>query len=44
MADRVRVKGLTKMVRPLDESQGPSQLHGHGPWLMCEVALYLYQA
>jgi hypothetical protein len=23
----------------MDESQGPSQLHGHGPWLVCEVAL-----
>ena len=21
----------------LDENQGPSQLHGHGPWLVCEV-------
>ena len=27
------------MVRPLDESQGPSPLQGHGSWLMCEVAL-----
>ena len=27
------------MVQPLDESQGPSPLHGHGSWLMCEVAL-----
>ena len=27
------------MIRTLDENQGPSQLHGHGPWLMCEVAL-----
>jgi hypothetical protein len=23
----------------LDESQGPSQLHIHCPWLMCEVIL-----
>ena len=27
------------MVCPLDESQGSSQLQGHGSWLMCEVAL-----
>ena len=27
------------MVQSLDENQGPSQVHGHGPWLMCEVAL-----
>ena len=26
------------MARPLDENQGPSQSHGHGPWLVCEVA------
>ena len=26
-----------QMVGPLDESRGPSQLHGHGPWLVCEV-------
>ena len=39
--DHVRVKGLRMLVRPLDddESQGPSQLHCHGPWLMCEVDL-----
>ena len=29
----------TRMVRPLDESQGSSPLQGHGSWLMCEVAL-----
>jgi hypothetical protein len=29
----------TPMVRPLDESQGPSPLQGHGSWLMCEVPL-----
>ena len=28
-----------QLVRPLDESQVPSQLHGHGPWLVCDVAL-----
>ena len=27
------------MAPPLDKSQGPSQLHGHNPWLVCEVAL-----
>ena len=27
------------MVWPLDENQGPSQLHGHGPWFVCELAL-----
>ena len=27
------------MVRPLDEDQGPSQLHDHGPQLVCEVVL-----
>ena len=27
------------LVHPLDEIQGPSQLHGYGPWLVCEVAL-----
>ena len=25
--------------RPLDTSFGLSQFHGHGSWLMCEVAL-----
>lgn len=35
----VEVKGLRQLVRHLDESQGPSQLHGHGPWLVCEVVL-----
>ena len=39
MGDHVRVKGLRQLVWPLDESEGPSQLHGHGPWLVCEVAL-----
>ena len=28
------------MVWPLDENQGVSQLHGHDPCLVCEVALY----
>ena len=23
-------------------SFGPSQFHGHGPWLVCEVALRMY--
>lgn len=27
------------MIQPLDESQRPSQLHGHDPWRVCEVAL-----
>ena len=26
----------------LNKNQRPSQLHGHGPWLMCEVALRLW--
>jgi hypothetical protein len=30
---------LRQLVRPLDESWGPSQLHGHGPWLVCVMAL-----
>ena len=25
--------------QPLDTSVGLLQFHGHGPWLMCEVAL-----
>ena len=29
----------TPMVRPLDDSQRPSPFHGHGSWLVCEVAL-----
>jgi hypothetical protein len=28
-----------ELLHYLDESQGPSQLHGHYPWLVCEVAL-----
>jgi hypothetical protein len=28
---------VKQLVWPLDESQGPSQPHGQGPWLMCEV-------
>src|ERR1700737_1213860 len=31
----------TPMVWPLDESQRPSPFHGHGSWLVCEVALIL---
>ena len=31
----------TPMVWPLDDSQGPSPFHGHGPWVVCEVALSL---
>ena len=27
------------MVRPWEESHGPSPLQGHGSWLVCEVAL-----
>ena len=37
--NHVRVKDLKLFVQPLNESQGPSQLHGRGPWLMCDVAL-----
>ena len=29
------------MIRPLNKSHGPSQVHGHGAWLMCEGALTL---
>ena len=36
--DHVKVTGLVQMMWPLGESQGPSQLHGHGHWLVCEVA------
>ena len=39
LANHVRVKGLKQLVWPSDESEEPSQPHGHGPWLMCEVAL-----
>jgi hypothetical protein len=31
LADDVKIKGLRQLVQPLDERQGPSQLHGHGP-------------
>ena len=41
MADHVEGKGLRQPVWPLDEGQGPSHLHGHNPWLVCEVALML---
>jgi hypothetical protein len=34
-ANHVRVKGLRQLVWPLDDSQGPPQLHGHNPRLMC---------
>ena len=27
---------VKQLVQPLDESQGPSQLLGRGPWLVCE--------
>ena len=39
MAYHVRVKGRRHLVRPLDESQRPSHLHGRNPWLVCEVAI-----
>jgi hypothetical protein len=29
------------VVQPLHEHQRSSQLHGHNPWLTCEVALSL---
>ena len=38
LANPVKVKGLRQLVWPLDESQGLSQLHGHGPWLVYEMA------
>ena len=37
--DRFHNKQTSPMVRPLNESQGPSPLQGHGFWLVCEVAL-----
>ena len=27
------------MIRHLDENQGPPHVHGHDPWLVCEVAI-----
>ena len=27
------------VIWPLDENKGPSQLHGHGPWLVCQVTM-----
>ena len=27
------------VAQPFIENQGPSQLHDHGPWLVCEVAI-----
>ena len=30
---------MKQLVWPLDESQGPSQLHSHGPWLGCEMVV-----
>jgi hypothetical protein len=39
MANRARVKGLRQLAHSLDASQGSSQLHGQGPWLVCQVAL-----
>ena len=30
---------ITQLVQPLDESQGPSQSHGHGLWLVCEMTI-----
>ena len=40
-AYHVIVKGLRMLVCSLDEdeSQGSSQLHGHGSWFICEVDL-----
>ena len=29
----------TPMIRPSNESKGPSPLHGHDPGLVCKVAL-----
>jgi hypothetical protein len=39
--DHVVVKVFKQVVKPLDESQGLSQLHGHGPWVVCEVVIRL---
>ena len=33
------VAHLQVWYRPLDGNHMPSQLHGHDPWLLCEVAL-----
>ena len=30
---------LKSWYKPFDERKGSSQIHGHGPWLVCEVAL-----
>lgn len=30
---------LSQLIQPLVQSQGPSQLHGYGPWLVCEGSL-----
>ena len=30
---------VKQLVWLVDERQGPSQLHGHCPWLVCDVAL-----
>ena len=38
-ANRVNVKDLGHLIPSLEEIQGPSQLHGHDPWLVYEVAL-----
>ena len=35
-ANHVGFTGLRQLIWPLEESQGPSQLHGHGPWLVCK--------
>ena len=37
-----RIHFHLSIVRPLDEFQGPSQFHGHGPWPSCKVALSNY--
>ena len=42
--NHVGVEDLGHLVWTLDEGRGPSQLHGHGPWLVCEVALSWLQA
>ena len=38
-ANHVSIEECIQLVWPLDESKGPSQLHGHGHGLVCEVAL-----
>ena len=36
---QVHLQETMSVAWPLDENQGPSQSHGQGFWLVCEVAL-----